>query len=72
MEELESIIGVGRSKAIEFYEMGITSVKELKEYKKGLIELNDKVLLGLKYYGVFQDHILRKEVTDIFKSLKKN
>ena len=31
LEELESIIGVGRSKAIEFYEMGITSVKELKK-----------------------------------------
>lgn len=72
LEELESIIGVGRSKAIEFYEMGISSVKDLKKkYKKGLIELNDKVLLGLKYHGVFQDHIPRKEVTNIYKFLKK-
>ena len=70
--ELEEIVGVGRSKALELYNQGIKSVKMLKDkVKKKKIEVNDKVMLGLKYHGVYQIAIPRKEVTDVYKMLKK-
>jgi DNA polymerase/3'-5' exonuclease PolX len=31
------------------------------------IEVNDKILLGLKYYGKFEGNIPRKEITNIYK-----
>ena len=72
LADLESVIGIGRSKAVELYEMGITSVKDLKKkHKQGKIELNDKILLGLKYYGVFQENIPRKEITKIYKFIQR-
>ena len=72
LEELEEIIGVGRSNALEFYENGIKTVKMLKQkIKKKEIEVNDKIILGLKYHGVFQTNIPRKEIDDIYKLLKK-
>lgn len=72
LEDLESVIGIGRSKAIELYEEGIKSVNDLKKkHKKGKIELNDKILLGLKYYGVYQQNIPRDEITRIYKFIKK-
>jgi DNA polymerase/3'-5' exonuclease PolX len=68
INELESIVGVGRSKALEFYNMGITSIKMLKQkIKKGDIEVNDKILLGLKYYGLYEGNIPRKEIDEIKK-----
>ena len=49
IENLEEIIGVGRAKALELVDKGITSVDELKEkIKNKEIEVNDKILLGLK------------------------
>ena len=43
IEELEEIVGIGRSHAIELYEKGIKSVKQLKnEINNNTIEVNDK------------------------------
>ena len=66
LEELESIVGVGRANALEFYAQGITSVKMLKDkIKKKQIEVNEKIELGLKYYGVYKKDIPRSEITEI-------
>jgi DNA polymerase/3'-5' exonuclease PolX len=72
INELENIVGVGRSKALEFYNMGITSIKMLKQkIKKGEIEVNDKILLGLKYYGLYEGNIPRKEIDEIKKIISR-
>ena len=31
IEEFESVVGIGRAKALEFYNEGITSIKMLKD-----------------------------------------
>jgi len=72
IEELESIVGVGRSHAVELYEQGATSVKKLKDMvKKGDIEVNDKIKLGLKYHGVYKENIPRAEIDEYYKLIKK-
>lgn len=71
INELEKIVGVGRAKALELYEKGITSIKQLKDkIKKKEIEVNDKVLLGLKYHGVYKMNIPRKEVDKYYKFME--
>jgi DNA polymerase/3'-5' exonuclease PolX len=68
INDLEEIVGVGRAKALDFYENGITSIKILKnKIKNKEIEVNDKVLLGLKYHGVYKMNIPRKEVEKYYK-----
>ena len=68
IEDLESVVGIGHVNALEFFNQGIKSVKDLiKKIKKGEIEVNDKIQLGLKYYGKFQGNIPRKEVTKVNK-----
>lgn len=68
IEDLESVVGIGHVNALEFYNQGVKSVKDLiKKIDKGDIEVNDKILLGLKYYGKFQGNIPRKEVTKVYK-----
>jgi DNA polymerase/3'-5' exonuclease PolX len=65
IENLEEIIGVGRAKALEFVEKGIISVEILLEkIKKNEIEVNDKILLGLKYYGKYKMNIPRSEMDE--------
>ncbi len=75
IENLEEIIGVGRAKALEFVDKGITTVNELKEkIKKNEIEVNEKILLGLKYYGKYKMNIPRSEMdqyNDLLKHLVK-
>ena len=72
IEDLEEIIGVGRSNALDFYEKGIKNVKMLKQkIKKKEIEVNDKIILGLKYHGVYKTNIPRKEIDEMYKLLKK-
>ena len=72
LEELESIVGIGRAKSVELYDQGITSIKMLQQkIKKGEIEVNEKVELGLKYYGLYQINIPRAEIDKIYKILKK-
>jgi len=70
--ELESLVGVGRAKALELYNQGATTIKKLKQMiKKGEIEVNEKIELGLKYYGKFEGNIPRAEIDSIYKIFSK-
>lgn len=72
LKDLESVVGIGKKNALKFYQEGITTVKQLKNmHKKGEIELNDKVLLGLKYYKKYKQNIPREEIDKTYKFLKK-
>ena len=42
-----------------------------KKIKDKKIEVNEKVLLGLKYHGVYKVNIPRKEIDDVYKLLTK-
>ena len=66
LEELESIVGVGRTTALKLLKLGIKSVADLKnKIDKDEIEVNEKILLGVKYYGKFLGDIPRKEITNV-------
>lgn len=68
LQDLESVVGIGQAHALELYNKGITSVKDLKkQIKEGKIEVNDKIELGLKYYGKFEGNIPRKEIEKVYK-----
>lgn len=71
IQELEQIIGVGTSSAKRMVlHYGIKSVDDLKKaIKTGKIKVNRKILLGLKYYGIVQGNIPRKEIAAIEKYL---
>lgn len=72
IEELEEVIGIGRTLATEFYNQGIKSVKILKQkIKKKEFVVNEKIELGLKYYGVYKKNIPRNEIDEINKLIKK-
>jgi DNA polymerase/3'-5' exonuclease PolX len=72
LEELESVVGIGRSHALELIKEGITSVEMLKKaIKEGSIEVNEKIELGVKYYGVFEGNIPRAEITKVNKLISK-
>lgn len=71
IDDLESVVGIGHVHAIELYNKGITSVKQLKKkVKDGSIEVNEKIELGLKYYGKFEGNIPRKEIDKVYKIFK--
>jgi DNA polymerase/3'-5' exonuclease PolX len=68
LDDLESVVGIGHSHALEFYNQGVKSVADLKKkIKSGAVEVNEKIQLGLKYYGKFQGNIPRKEITSVYK-----
>lgn len=71
--DLEQVIGIGKSKAHELItKHNIKSVNQLIELnKQGKIKLNDKILLGLKYHGVYKQEIPRMEIVKIDKFLYK-
>ena len=72
INELLEIVGVGPSKAKELFDQGITSVKDLKKkIKDKKIEVNEKVLLGLKYHGVYKVNIPRQEIDKLYKLIGK-
>ena len=72
LEELESIVGIGRAKSVELYDQGITSIKMLKDrIKKKTIEVNEKIELGLKYYGLYETNIPRAEIDKVYKIIGK-
>lgn len=71
IKNLEEVINIGRSKAIELVNLGVKSVEDLKKkIKSKKIEVNDKILLGLKYYQKFQERIPRKHISDVDKFLQ--
>lgn len=73
IENLEKVINIGRQKAIELVrDNNIKSIEELKEaHKSGKIILNDKILLGLKYFDKFKQNIPREEITKTELFLKE-
>lgn len=73
IEELEQIFGIGRKTAAKLVmKHGIKTIKDLKDaHKKGKIDLNDHILLGLKYHGVYKEVIPRKEIEQVDKLLNK-
>lgn len=68
ISELNDVIGIGDKRAIELIKKyKIKSVKELKnKVNKGIIEVNDKIKLGLKYYGKYKMNIPRDEINQIY------
>jgi DNA polymerase/3'-5' exonuclease PolX len=72
LEDLESVVGIGRSHAIELIKQGITSVMKLKKaIDNNSIRVNEKIALGVKYHKVFEGNIPRAEITKVYKLLKK-
>jgi DNA polymerase/3'-5' exonuclease PolX len=70
INELESIIGVGRYNALKLYKKGIKSIKDLKnKIKLKKIKVSDKIKNGIKYYGKFLGNIPRKEISKLKKKL---
>lgn len=72
IKELSKVIGIGPKTAQKLMtKYKITSVVELKKaHKDGKIKLSNQILLGLKYYGIVNTVIPRKEITQIEKYLK--
>jgi DNA polymerase beta len=68
IHELETIIGIGKTSALQLINKGITSIEDLK-YKilNNKIKVNNKILLGLKYEGIFKNNIPRKEIDNFYK-----
>jgi DNA polymerase/3'-5' exonuclease PolX len=71
IHELENIIGIGKTNALKLINEGITSIEDLK-YKilNKKIKVNNKILLGLKYEGVFKNNIPRIEIDSIYELFK--
>jgi len=71
--ELEKVHGIGHAKAYDLVtKYGITNVKQLRDqYRAGKIELNDQILMGLKYYDIVKDNIPRVEIDEIYEYLKQ-
>lgn len=71
IQELSNIIGIGSSKAQELIEKyNIKNINDLIiQVNNNKIIVNDKIKLGLKYYGKVQDKIPRSEIDLIKKFL---
>lgn len=65
--ELEQVIGIGEKTAYKLAKKyNIKNVDELRTaYNSGEIELTDKIILGLKYHGVYQTQIPRSEIDKV-------
>ena len=72
LDELSSVINIGDSLALDFYNKGIKSVKQLKkEIKEEKIEVNDKIKLGLKYYKKINTDIPRDDIINFYNKFSK-
>lgn len=63
------VYGIGPKKAKELADMGLTSIKELRERKEEL--LNDVQKKGLKYYEDILKRIPRAEIVEYEKAFRK-
>lgn len=71
-DKLEDVIGIGKSKANELIEMGVKSVKDLKDkVKNNDIKISETIKTGLKYHGVYRENIPRNEIDQINKLIAK-
>jgi NAD-dependent DNA ligase len=66
---LTEIYGIGPKKAKELVDKGITSIVELREKQNEL--LNDKQIIGLKYYEDIQKRIPRNEIDKYAEYFKR-
>lgn len=73
IENLKKVINIGSNKAKELViKHKLNTVEELKKaHQKGIVTLNDKILLGLKYYNKVKLNIPREEVMKVDKYLHK-
>lgn len=73
IDELMEIIGIGHKMALDLIdEYKIESINDLiDKVKNNQITVNDKIKLGLKYYGKFKGKIPRKEIDKIYDFLEK-
>ena len=73
INELNDIINIGDKKAIELIKkFKIKSINDLKhKVDNGIIEVNDKIKMGLKYYGKYKTHIPRDEIDDMYLYINK-
>lgn len=71
--ELNNVVGIGDKRALELIKKyKIKSVDELKKkVMANKIEVNEKIKLGLKYYGLYKTNIPRDEITKIYIYLNK-
>lgn len=72
--QLNDVVGIGDKRALELIKKyKIKSVEELKDkVNNGEIEVNDKIKLGLKYYGLYKTNIPRNEISQIYIYLQNN
>lgn len=73
IQELEKVIGIGGAIAKKMVtQHNIKNIKDLKKaIKNKKIKVNDAILLGLKYYGIVEVNIPRKEIMAIENFLIK-
>lgn len=72
LTDLESVVNIGPKLALELYDKGATNVKKLKKMiKEEKIKVNDKVMLGLKYYKKYKLNIPRKEIDMVYLLIKR-
>jgi DNA polymerase/3'-5' exonuclease PolX len=71
IDQLTSIVGIGDKLAIKLInDFKIKSITDLKKkIQLGEFKANDKILLGIKYYGKYEMNIPRNEVTEIYKKI---
>jgi len=69
IENLKDIYGIGEKTAHELVsKYKIHTVNELKSaYKKGKIELNNNIIIGLKYHNIYEQKIPREEMEKMAK-----
>jgi DNA polymerase beta len=72
INELETVHGIGRKLAIELYEMGVTSIKDLKEkINNSSIKVNNTITKSLLYHNKIKQNIPRKEMDKYYKYIQK-
>lgn len=72
IDALKEVYGIGDVKAHELVTKNkIHTVDDLKKaYVLGKVKLNNNVVMGLKYYGIYKQQIPRKEMTQMEKYLQ--
>lgn len=67
IKELQEVYGIGQKTAYNFVsKYNIKSVDALKKaYNEGTIDLPNQIIVGLKYYKVYEENIHRSEIDKI-------
>jgi DNA polymerase/3'-5' exonuclease PolX len=71
INDLNNIVGIGDISALKLIKkFNIKSIEDLKEkVDNKIIDVNDKIKLGLKYYGKYETNIPRDEINQIYNYL---